>query len=468
MAVGLCALACEGEPRESLELPPAPVYDDTPVGYEFPEVAPGPEVAWIRTGRLLAFPSRLWTRSDPETSLADLVEYPNSAQVVQMRDGTFELSATYMRSIERLTWGLATRCPLYDMPPPYPIDPTLPADAPGNAVHVETEGEPRWGAWASAILPGTLRDEPLVAVGQARRGLAMCAFLEEDVPEDWVARGHFYPFADASAADGAITGTVEVEHKNDTAFVTVALSGLDPMRTYAAHLHTLPCQSDDGGEGYLVKPGREDLGRRNEVWPAVVPRADGTSLGRAIVGGVLRSDAQSVVVHRLSDGDEPAVACANLTRTRHVPLITEAEMHVTPTGAARPYSSAEAKATMVRQLDGTTRISLDVTGLPPGGTYPAYLGDTLCKLTYFDGPKPYRIDRSITEPDPSNEVWLPLTPRRNMHASAAVVVPAVLRADALSIIISAADDPEQPLFCLSFADEGILAAQTRWGWTLER
>lgn len=91
--------------------------------------------------------------------------------------------------------------------------------------------------------------------------------------------------------------------------VRVAVRGLDPMRTFPAHVHNAPCALGGGGHYQHVVGGGVDA--VNEIWPTISTNRAGNGNGSALHGHWARSEAQSIVIHH-PDNLALRLACAQL------------------------------------------------------------------------------------------------------------------------------------------------------------
>lgn len=304
------------------------------------------------------------------------------------------------------------------------------SDTDGNGV---AEGEVRYP---------TRGDAMAVVVHDPATGAKMaCADL---VPAEVVgstAAGPVAPFAAAGPADQAIGGTATATVTPSGSEVTLTLTGLDPAAEYASHVHAQPCAVLDGAGHYELDP-LEDLGLpENEVWLTPVPGPGGdATVTVEVPGHPLRSDAQSVVVHRVDGVDAPKVACADLVRQDYVSLVTLGT--VVPLGAAAVSGTAE----LERRLDGVSVVAVELAGLTPGGTHPVHLHRFPCDV--LEGGGHTLLDPSQPEGE-GNELWVEVVANDAGMAARAVGVTAIVGADAQSVVVHAPDTTK--LACVDLA-----------------
>jgi hypothetical protein len=93
----------------------------------------------------------------------------------------------------------------------------------------------------------------------------------------------------------------------------------------------------------------------------------------------------------------------------------------------------EAAVEMTRSLEGTTSVTLSVTGLGADTTYPAHVHDMPCNVEMGGGH--YKMDNAVEETEESNEIWLPVTTNDNGDGESSVIVPYVARPEAQAIVI---------------------------------
>lgn len=90
--------------------------------------------------------------------------------------------------------------------------------------------------------------------------------------------------------------------------VTVEVTGLAPATTYGAHVHALPCGTNQAGGHYKHDPAGPPA-PPNEIWPGFTTDAWGTGSGKDVADFIARPEAQSVVIHAPGGAK---LACADL------------------------------------------------------------------------------------------------------------------------------------------------------------
>jgi hypothetical protein len=244
--------------------------------------------------------------------------------------------------------------------------------------------------------------------------------------------GAFAAFAGAPAADANLSGTAEltVSPANGETTIRLDLEGRDTSATYAAHVHELPCEVNQGGGHYkrdtTIAEERED----NEIWP-LAASGDAQAFDH-----VVRYDAQSIVIHRVEASASIKVACANLTRTTEKPEYVTEGVGTELSGVGADYANIEATATLTRKKDGSTEASLSVTGLPEGVTgFGAHVHAGTCALVPPGGPH-YKLDASVGAEVEANEIWLNFdadAQGAGMNSNAKPIH--VARPDAIAVVI---------------------------------
>jgi len=93
--------------------------------------------------------------------------------------------------------------------------------------------------------------------------------------------------------------------------VSVEIKGLNSEKSYATHVHNLPCDLG-GGSHYKIDTSVAGTEKSNEIWPTVRTNHNGRGKGRAnVLDHRARPEAQSVVIHATPNGGPP-IACADL------------------------------------------------------------------------------------------------------------------------------------------------------------
>ncbi|GGY98918.1 superoxide dismutase family protein [Streptomyces poonensis] len=111
----------------------------------------------------------------------------------------------------------------------------------------------------------------------------------------------------SSVPKGSRIVVAEWLNRDGTTTFDIGLKGLDPNRTYGAHVHIKPCgpKPEDAGPHYqnVVDPKQPSVdpayaNRKNEVWLDFTTDSDGDGGARSTVDWRLRSSkARSVVIH---------------------------------------------------------------------------------------------------------------------------------------------------------------------------
>lgn len=237
--------------------------------------------------------------------------------------------------------------------------------------------------------------------------------------------GSFWPFPGYEAT--GVGGQVQVaSYLDGRTEISLGLGNLAPNTEHAVHVHTQPCASY-AGPHYLIDPTVVETDEANELWPPVLSNASGIAEGWLETGEV-RGDALSVVVHDPATGDK--MACADLE-----PGYRPGER---ASGAVVPFAQAEA-------LDGTIagtasivlgdpgQIDLTLTGLDPASTYSAHVHTLPCGVADAGGH--YKLDPSIEETLPENEVWPYVTVGADGSSDNSLFLSDPLREDAASVVV---------------------------------
>lgn len=124
-----------------------------------------------------------------------------------------------------------------------------------------------------------------------------------------VTSGHFglYPTGESSTPD--LRGRAHmVRVPSGKTIVTVEVTGLAPNTTYGAHVHALPCGTNQAGGHYKHDPVGPPA-PPNEIWPGFTTDASGAGSGKDTASFIARAEAQSVVIHAPGG---TKIACADL------------------------------------------------------------------------------------------------------------------------------------------------------------
>ena len=135
-------------------------------------------------------------------------------------------------------------------------------------------------------------------------------------------------FASLAAGTGMgldVDGVAKIRRTPTRTLVYVRVRGLEPGRTYAAHLHNASCAAaNPGGGHYKHDPAGPDQ-PPNELWlssergdplAGITAKPGGVAYGRGRADWVARPEASSVVIHAIPSGGTtaggPKIACADL------------------------------------------------------------------------------------------------------------------------------------------------------------
>jgi hypothetical protein len=207
----------------------------------------------------------------------------------------------------------------------------------------------------------------------------------------------------------------------------VFATGLMPNVEYGAHVHAKRCNDEGGGPHYKIDTAIADVLQQNEIWPAVTTDADGKGVGYLRVQHYAREDALSVVIHQT--GSTERIACADLTENADV--IAYGSFEELPDGAGLGITGT---ATLRRSSFGTT-VNVGLNGTFTSTTpYPAHVHAKPC-ADEAGGPH-YKIDMSITDTLPQNEIWPDAVPNQTNNTAVGVAMtPHIARYDAWSIVV---------------------------------
>ena len=256
-------------------------------------------------------------------------------------------------------------------------------------------------------------------------------YMDDDPAATVVLSGTLAPLQPAQALDAPLVGQVGISRTAVTTQLTLQLSGLDAASIYGAHLHAEPCAIDNGGGHYKMNPSITTTDPANEIWFMIGDHAAGTQTVTLTVPHSIRTDAQSVVVHRTdAAGMTPKVGCTDLARTTaQRPLVTS--------GAAVPIDAAVVTggATMIRTLSGTTQVRLEIAGLVPSTAYKAHVHDQPCAVE--NGGAHYMINKEAAAGE-ANELWLDVMADAAGAGADELEVSHLARAEAQSIVVHGA------------------------------
>jgi FtsP/CotA-like multicopper oxidase with cupredoxin domain len=272
-----------------------------------------------------------------------------------------------------------------------------------------------------------------------------CADLRVPYQGELTRSGTLAPFAAAEPDDMTIAGSAEMVTNDQGTTFTMTVQGLSPAAQYSSHIHAYPCSVNDAGGHYKLDPTVLDPVADNELWPEITPDAEGNASVQLSSPHSARNDAQAVVIHRVEGGGAPKVACADLKRGESIEFTTVGESNILPAGSDR-YPGLAAYGSMNRRLDGSTVVRVSLSGLSPGQEYPVHVHAYTCNTA--DGGGHYKLDPSIADTVPDNEMWLPATTDETGGAARARLFQHLARPEAQSIVVHDYDDNER-LLCLS-------------------
>jgi uncharacterized RmlC-like cupin family protein len=341
----------------------------------------------------------------------------------------------------------ALPCELGAAGPHYKLDPAVAETVEANEVWPAFTTNANGAGRASVRAAGLLRGDAMsVVIHNPADGTKMsCANL---TPASGAAsfEGAVAPYAAAEAGDQTIAGAATASVSDAGSEVTLRLTGLDPAAQYNLHVHALPCGVNAAGGHYKVDPTVAEVIASNEVWPALgAIAADGSATATVSTPHRLRSDAQSVVVHRATASGAPKVACADLTRVTYAPVTRPSgALNVLPAAAAQGVGGVMADAALTLALDGSSSVTLNATGLAPNASYNVHLHTDSCAVANGGG---HYLINPAGMPEEANELWPNLRTDATGAASSTVSAAAhTLRPEAHSIVVHG--DMGARLLCL--------------------
>jgi len=381
------------------------------------------------------------------TLMGDFWPYPGfeatgvEGQVLLVRwlDGRTEISVGAGNLSPNTTYSVHvhTQPCDYFAGPHYMLDPSVEETDAANELwpDLATNGS---GFASSYLETGPVRGDAMSVVihDPATNDKMACADLSPNLAEGVSASGTMAPFAYAEAIDETIGGTARVVIGAESR-VELDLTGFDPLTTYSAHVHALPCDTLDAGGHYKLDPTEEYTLEENELWPEALVGVDGTIQSTLYIDHRIREDAQAVVIHRYDGAETPKVACADLERASYLPHTREGTPVLLEAAEGYDVDGLTGTATIVRRLDGVTEASIDVEGLGGRETYPVHLHNAPCSA--YQAGDHYLIDPGITYVDEANELWLNVTTKPKGGAKRTVAIPHLLRAEAQAFIVHHAD-----------------------------
>lgn len=257
-----------------------------------------------------------------------------------------------------------------------------------------------------------------------------------DRPIDALLAGAFGGYGDYVG----ISGRAQlIRHVDGTTTVQLYADGLAPMVAYGVHVHSLPCDIAQGGGHYKIDPSVPDVLAENEIWPTFTTDERGVGTTGLTVAHTARGDAQSVVIHDPM-ADNTKMACADLRPP------TAESWQADGTFAPFAYASeadGPIAGTARMEVDETgTRITVAVSGLRTDQSYSAHVHALPCHVG--DGGGHYKLDPTIADTVPDNELWPAIDPDGGGAANATLSSPHVVRASAQSIVIHRKQGDDSP------------------------
>lgn len=397
--------------------------------------------------------------------LAAFTGIEGRALLVRKLDGTSEVSIALNGGTTGTTYVAHVHiapCAYQIVTPPavatatghYMIDPALAATTTeANELWVHPTTSATGMIVGSATFTHIPRDEAIsVVVHDPVMGKMACADLYSDETASTIEYSStLAAFATAPAGDQGITGTLTASKTANSTSFNLTLAGLNPALVapstgYEAHVHNEPCGVLTGGTHYMIDPTvPAPAVAANEVWFAV-PTATATATVPVSVNYPARTDAQSVVLHRIEDNagtiTKVKVACANLTRTTPIaPFETTASAQALPAAAGMSLTGT---ALMTRKFNGVTEVAVVMTGLAPSTTYAAHVHNQPCSVEAGGGH--YKFDPASTEA--TNEMTFALEANAEGTASDSTWVAKIASAEAQSMIVHGADGARLACFDL--------------------
>ncbi len=322
----------------------------------------------------------------------------------------------------------------------YMIDPAIAATTTeANELWVHPTTSATGMIVGSASFTHMPREEAIsVVVHDPVMGKMACADLYSDETASTIEfAGTLAAFPTAPVGDQGVTGTVAATRTANSTTFNLTLAGLTAANNYEGHVHNEPCAVTTGGTHYMIDPTLAPPAvATNEVW-FTVPAASTTATLPVTVPFGARTDAQSIVAHRLEDNagviTKVKIACGDLTRTTAIaPFETTATAQALPAAAGMSLTGT---ALMTRKFNGVTEVAVVMTGLAPNTTYAAHVHNQPC--AFEAGGAHYKFDPASTEP--SNEMTFALDANAEGTASDSTWVAKIAGAEAQSMIVHGAD-----------------------------
>lgn len=274
-----------------------------------------------------------------------------------------------------------------------------------------------------------------------------------DRPVDSLLAGRFVAYGDY----GGIAGRAQlIRHYDGTTSVQLYADGLAPGIDYGVHVHALPCDISQGGGHYRIDPTVDGVSAENEIWPTFTTDDAGVGTADLNVGHIARGDAQSVVIHDPLNNSTKMV-CADLRPPDY--SAWSAAGTFAPFAYASEADGPIAGTARLTVSEAGTGIEVSVTGLRGDQTYGAHLHDLPCHVA--DGGGHYKIDPTIADTVPENELWPAIAPDAEGAASATLSSPHAVRASAQSIVIHRkAGDDNPKVACATLVRRGYGPLET--------
>jgi Cu/Zn superoxide dismutase len=304
---------------------------------------------------------------------------------------------------------------------------------------------------AEAVVEHLARGDALAVVvhdPDADNAKMACADLSLDSDDTLTAKGTFASFAQAEDEDQEIDGSVEFVRSEDGTEISYAIAGLGEDPEYMAHVHALPCDVTDAGGHYKIDPTVTDAVEDNELWLDLGNTGDGEAEDSVSSAHRARLDAQSVVLHRMSDDTPLKVACADLTVENYPAILVEGTGTVLDAAGEHGLDDVQALGSLRRSLDGLTRVRVSALGLGADTEYPVHVHGLPCSVD--DGGPHYKIDPEEADTLEENELWLTLATNAEGEGSAQASFEHTARADARALVIHEPEDNAR-LVCIDLA-----------------
>ena len=334
----------------------------------------------------------------------------------------------------------------------YKVDPTVEETVPDNELSPAFETDEKGVGFANLSTAHVVREDGMSIVVHdpaADNAKMLCADLTYGKDDPGRGEGEVFPFAAAGSADQNLIGTASLTVSPMGTTVMLGVSGMQAEAEYVSHVHALPCETNDAGGHYKEDPSVMDTVEANELWVPIMADMFGASVTESAFEHTVRPDAQSIVVHRKEGDMAPKVACANFVFPHAQDFATTGPGTLLRAGAAAGLANLTGAAYLARLSSDETRVQLVLTGVTPDTAYGVHVHDRPCAVDAGGGH--YKHDPMVADVVESNEVWLPVTSDAAGNASAEVLVPGVLRADAQAVVVHNPDKERVACFELTTA-----------------